>query len=94
MYAYNTEDQLNAIVKSEVTWGLWKALLFLFCSVNLVISIVLSITTPPGYIPEDTEWDMPEISENASNKDKEDGTHTDTTKEKKPVKKNHTKKQG
>jgi hypothetical protein len=33
---------------------------FLFCSVNLFTAIVLTIVTNPGYIPEDTEWDMPD----------------------------------
>ena len=27
----------------------------------LSISIVLTIYTEPGYIPEDSEWDMPSI---------------------------------
>ena len=34
-------------------------LVFLFCSTMLFVSIILSITTSPGYIPEDSEWDMP-----------------------------------
>ena len=33
--------------------------LFVIFSVLLLVSIVLTITTSPGYIPEDTEWDMP-----------------------------------
>ena len=33
--------------------------LFAIFSVLLLVSIVLTITTSPGYIPEDTEWDMP-----------------------------------
>jgi hypothetical protein len=32
---------------------------FAFFAVMLFASIVLTITTSPGYIPEDTEWDMP-----------------------------------
>lgn len=33
--------------------------LFVFCTINLFVSIIMTIITPPGYIPEDTEWDMP-----------------------------------
>jgi len=36
---------------------------FVFCSINLFAAIVLTIKTPPGHIPEDTEWDMPCESE-------------------------------
>jgi len=32
---------------------------FLFCSTMLFVSIILSIRTEPGYIPEESEWDMP-----------------------------------
>jgi len=35
------------------------AIIFVICSINLFVSIVLTITTSPGYIPEETEWDMP-----------------------------------
>jgi hypothetical protein len=35
------------------------AILFAVSSGNLLISIVLTIRTPPGSIPDDTEWDMP-----------------------------------
>ena len=39
-----------------------EALLFIFCSANLFISLILTITTKPGLIPEDREWDMPDAS--------------------------------
>jgi len=32
--------------------------IFIFFSINLFVSIVLTITTSPGYIPDDKEWDM------------------------------------
>jgi hypothetical protein len=46
-------------MESQKKWAFIKTIAFLFCSVNLLISIILTITTSPGYIPEDTEWDMP-----------------------------------
>lgn len=57
-------------METDKKWAIGKAAFFFFCSANLIISIVLSITTPPGHIPEDTEWDMVE-EENVS--DKSDG---------------------
>ena len=32
---------------------------FAIFSILLLTSIILTIITSPGYIPEDTEWDMP-----------------------------------
>jgi len=32
----------------------------------LFVSIILTIKTSPGHIPEDSEWDMPEVEENIS----------------------------
>jgi hypothetical protein len=32
---------------------------FLFFSINLLVSMIKTMQTPPGYIPEDSEWDMP-----------------------------------
>lgn len=43
-------------------------LFFLFSSTMLFVSIILSITTSPGYIPDDSEWDMP-----AEQEDQADG---------------------
>jgi len=34
-------------------------ILFLFFSINLLVSMIKTMKTPPGYIPEDREWDMP-----------------------------------
>ena len=34
-------------------------ILFLFFSINLLVSMIKTMRTPPGYIPEDSEWDMP-----------------------------------
>ena len=39
------------------------AVVFAFSATNLFISLVLTITTPPGLIPEDREWDMPDASQ-------------------------------
>jgi hypothetical protein len=36
---------------------------FAFLSINLLISIILTIITPPGSIPENIEWDMPQSTE-------------------------------
>jgi len=33
--------------------------IFLFCATNLFVSIVLTIQTSPGHIPEAKEWNMP-----------------------------------
>jgi hypothetical protein len=35
------------------------AIIFAIFSINLMISIVMTIRTPPGSIPDDSEWDMP-----------------------------------
>jgi hypothetical protein len=40
------------------------AVIFGFCSVNLLLSIILTINTSPGEIPEEIEWDMPSATEN------------------------------
>lgn len=39
------------------------ALVFVFSSTNLFISLIMTITTSPGLIPEDREWDMPDPSQ-------------------------------
>ena len=63
-------------MESDKRWAAFKALFFFFCSANLIISIVLSITTSPGNIPEDTEWDMPE-TDDAANSDKSENAERD-----------------
>ena len=37
--------------------------IFMFCSTMLFVNIILSIKTEPGYIPEESEWDMPSNNE-------------------------------
>jgi hypothetical protein len=49
----------------------FKVLFFGFCSTMLFISIVLTITTSPGHIPEDSEWDMPEVEESMEQQEPE-----------------------
>jgi hypothetical protein len=34
-------------------------ILFAIFSMNLLISIIATINTSPGSIPDDSEWDMP-----------------------------------
>ena len=36
---------------------------FLFFSINLLINMIKTMKTSPGYIPEDSEWDMPANSD-------------------------------
>lgn len=59
-----------AEMEHDQKWAGVKLIAFLFCSINLLFSIVLTITTPPGYIPEDNEWDMPTASEDTGSVDK------------------------
>ena len=33
---------------------------FMFTTINLFVSIILTIRTSPGHIPDDNEWDMPD----------------------------------
>lgn len=33
-------------------------MIFAFCAINLLISLIRTITTSPGYIPEHGNWDM------------------------------------
>jgi len=42
---------------------------FIFCCLSLFIAIILTITTSPGHIPSDKEWDMPEKIDLALNKE-------------------------
>jgi hypothetical protein len=32
--------------------------IFAFCAINLLVSIIMTITTDPGSIPKEGEWDM------------------------------------
>lgn len=49
----------QAELDSSQYWAKIYLVIFLFTSTNLFISIVLTIRTSPGHIPEDKEWDMP-----------------------------------
>ena len=55
------QDQLE--LESSKTSAKILSVVFLFCSTNLFVSIIMTITTSPGYIPEEIEWDMPCESE-------------------------------
>ncbi len=44
------EDMLSAKI---------YAIIFAILTMNLLISIFATIRTPPGSIPDDSEWDMP-----------------------------------
>ena len=44
------EDMLSAKI---------NAIMFSMLTMNLLISIIATIRTPPGSIPDDSEWDMP-----------------------------------
>lgn len=37
----------------------YLAVFFAFCVINLLASMILTMSVSPGYIPEDREWDMP-----------------------------------
>jgi hypothetical protein len=53
-------DQLE----SEKHSSYYYAIVFIFLSTSLFISLILTINTSPGYIPDDKEWDLPSIEEN------------------------------
>lgn len=40
------------------------AFIFGVCSTNLLLSLILTINTYPGGIPDETEWDMSSAKEN------------------------------
>lgn len=50
-------------LESSQTTAKVLAVLFAFCAINLFVSLVLTITTSPGLIPEEREWDMPDPSQ-------------------------------
>lgn len=62
---WENEEQLEA----DRTVAKFLTAIFIFTSINLFVSIMLTITTPPGGIPDDTEWDMP--SSNSSDNENE-----------------------
>lgn len=50
------EDEARAHRQSEA--AKWHAGLFTFFGTNLLISIIRTISTSPGVIPDYKEWDM------------------------------------
>ena len=52
----------QALESSEQTAKI-LAVIFAFCAANLFVSLILTITTSPGLIPEEREWDMPDPSQ-------------------------------
>lgn len=48
-------DQLEAEKQSSYIYGIF----FIFLSISLLISLILTINTSPGSIPDDKEWDLP-----------------------------------
>lgn len=45
------------------TMSIWYAGFFAYFSINLLISLIRTIVTNPGNVPEDKEWDMTTDSE-------------------------------
>jgi hypothetical protein len=51
---WTTDDEWDQYVKKvSIQLGF-----FIFCALMLLVSITRTITTNPGNIPEDKEWDM------------------------------------
>jgi hypothetical protein len=51
-------------MEADMAKGKWYAAIFAFTSVNLFVSLILTINTSPGQIPDETEWDMPSATQN------------------------------
>ena len=51
-------DDQPALEKSKMKTK-YLLVVFTFCAFNLFVSMILTMSTSPGHIPEDTEWDMP-----------------------------------
>ena len=51
-------DDQASLEKSKLKTK-YLIVVFAFCAFNLFVSMILTMTTSPGQIPEDTEWDMP-----------------------------------
>lgn len=71
------EDEATAQRHSSraVIYGI----MFMYFSANLLVSIVRTISTSPGNIPEDKEWDM--STDNASDVEKETAITSEPEKE-------------
>ena len=52
---YKNQQEMDEEMLSAKIYGI----LFAIFSMNLLISIIATIRTPPGSIPDDSEWDMP-----------------------------------
>ena len=52
---WKSEEELEASKASTR----YLAVFFGFCVINLLASMILTMSIGPGYIPEDREWDMP-----------------------------------
>ena len=52
-YWANNDDMENDRYYAQI-----YSCIFVFCVINLFAAIVLTITTHPGTIPEECEWDM------------------------------------
>ena len=42
----------------KANWAIVQGVFFLLFASNLLVSIILTINTSPGIIPDDREWDM------------------------------------
>ena len=51
---WQNEEQMRVDARKAMIYGL----LFAWFSGNLLISIIRTISTNPGNIPDDREWDM------------------------------------
>jgi len=59
---WENEEQLEA----DRTVAKFLTVIFIFTSINLFVSIILTIMTGPGGIPRDSEWDMPSSNSEVS----------------------------
>jgi hypothetical protein len=59
---WENEEQLEA----DRTVAKFLTAIFIFTAINLFVSIILTITTGPGGIPDETEWDMPSSNSEVS----------------------------
>lgn len=73
----NTLERDSAFVK-----GLILLIVFAVCSLLLLISIVRTIRTKPGKIPEDKEWDMQSDSSAVDQSSEDENSQTDIREEK------------
>jgi len=63
----------EAEAKSDSMGACVYLVVFMWFSVNLLASIIRTIGTSPGNIPEDSEWDMDHVDEEGDAADKADG---------------------